>query len=587
VENAEAGRSGSSRRILLVEERAEELRNLSEMMDALEGLDLSFEAVAGVAEAKRRSVRGTFDLVVAGLAPAEGRPVEGTLRSIHALSQDSPVILLVDLEAEPLAARAVQRGGAQDYLVRGFLTPGLLGQAVRYALERRRMLGELRRARQREHGPASIDPLTNLPNRQVFYDRLSDALLLARQQSRMVAVLLLNLEGFKLVHRTLGSTIGDPLLQSIAERLTASLAPHLRGTDTVARLSGEEFAILLADVGRMDDISEAARGMVEAFERPFVLEGPEFFIAGSIGISVYPFDGADPESMVHTADLALRRSIEQGGNTFQFYLPAVNQQYLTRLELQNNLRMALARDEFTVHYMPQLEISTGRVSSLEALVRWRHPALGMVQPGDFIPMAEETGLILPIGERVLRAACVQARAWERQGAPPVRVSVNVSARQFQHQNPVTLVRRALDESGLEPGRLVLEITESAVMREPDAALATLRAIKETGARVAIDDFGTGYSSLSYLRSFPLDALKIDRSFVREIESRPGDEAIVTAIIAMARSLKLDVIAEGVETGKQLDWLRSRGCDEVQGYLISRPLPPEAVAGFLLRPAGGA
>jgi len=362
--------------------------------------------------------------------------------------------------------------------------------------------------------------------------------------------------------------------------VTASLSPHLRGTDTVARLSGEEFSILLADVAEMADVSRAAGGVIEAFGRPFVLEGHEFFISTSIGISVFPFDGSDPEAMVRNADLALRRSVEQGGNSFQFFLPAVNQQFLTRLELQNNLRMALARDEFVLHYMPQIEVSTGRVRSVEALVRWRHPTLGMVQPAEFIPIAEETGLILPLGERVLRAACVQARAWRRDGLPPVRVSVNVSARQFQHQNPVALVSRAIHESGLEPGDLVLEITESAVMREAGQALATLRSIRETGVRVAIDDFGTGYSSLSYLRSFPIDSLKIDRSFVREIASRPDDEAIVTAILAMARSLKLDVIAEGVETEGQLEWLRSRGCDEAQGYLISRPLPPDEVPAFL-------
>jgi diguanylate cyclase (GGDEF)-like protein len=570
--NGTEGTRGRAPRILLVEERAEDLRFLAEMLDA------SLETVVGLPEAKRWSIRETFDLI---LAAPRG---EDSLRSLTSLSQAAPVLLVVDLEEEPLALKAVHRGAAQDYLVRGFVTPELLEQAVRYALERRRMLGELRRARQREHGPASTDRLTNLPNRQVFYDRLGDALALARQQSQMVAVLLLNLEGFKLVHSTLGSSTGDPLLRSIAERVTASLAPHLRATDTVGRLSGEEFAVVLANVGEMRDAARAAEAVLEAFALPFVLEGREFFISTSIGGSLFPFDGADPESMVRNADLALRRAVEQGGNAFQFFLPAVNQQFLTRMELQNNLRMAIARDEFVLHYMPQLEVSTGRVRSVEALVRWKHPTLGMVAPAEFIPVAEETGLILPIGERVLRSACAQTRAWRREGLPAFRVSVNMSARQFQHQNPVALVTRAIQESGLEPGDLMLEITESAVMRDADHALATLRSIKETGVRVAIDDFGTGYSSLSYLRSFPIDALKIDRSFVREIASRPDDEAIVTAIIAMARSLKLDVIAEGVETEGQFDWLRSRGCDEIQGYLISRPLPVEDVAPFVRRTA---
>jgi diguanylate cyclase (GGDEF)-like protein len=569
-------------RLLLVEERPEQLRQLAEWIGRMERLAFSVETSAGLADAKRRSVRETFDLVLAGLPEAEGRPAEAAFRALHSLSQGAPVLLLVDLAGEPLAVKAVHRGAAQDYLVRGFLTPELLEQALRYALERRRMLAELRRARQREHGPASTDALTSLPNRQVFYDRLAEALAVARPQSRMVAVLLLHLEGFKLVHSTLGPSVGDPLLRAIAERATASLAPQLRGGDTVARLSGDEFAVVLADVAGMGEVSRAAEGVLEAFGRPVVLEGHEFFISTSIGVSVYPFDGSDAETLVRHADLALRRSVEQGGNAFQFYLPAVNQQFLTRLELQNNLRMAIARDEFVLHYMPQLEVSTGRVRSLEALVRWKHPTLGLVQPGDFIPVAEETGLILPIGERVLREACAQARAWSRSGLPPIRVSVNVSARQFQHQNPAALVARAIHESGLEPGNLILEITESAVMREADAALAVLRSIKEAGVRVAIDDFGTGYSSLSYLRSFPIDALKIDRSFVRELASRPDDEAIVTAIIAMARSLRLDVIAEGVESHGQMEWLRARGCDEVQGYLISRPLPAGDVPAFLRR-----
>ncbi|MBV8880638.1 MAG: EAL domain-containing protein [Planctomycetaceae bacterium] len=295
---------------------------------------------------------------------------------------------------------------------------------------------------------------------------------------------------------------------------------------------------------------------------------------------MHPFDGTDAESMLHNADIALRRAREQGSDCFQFYLPAVNDQFLTRLELQNSLRMALARDEFVVHYMPQLDVKGGRIVGMEALVRWKHPTLGLVQPSDFIPLAEESGLILPIGERVLRTACAQGRAWKQAGLPPIRVSVNFSARQFQHQNPVALVTRVLRETGLPPDQLELEITESAVMKDANAALGTLRSLKETGVHLSIDDFGTGYSSLSYLRSFPLHALKVDRSFVREITSRADDAAIVTAVIAMAHSLKLKVIAEGVETAEHLSWLHARNCDEVQGYHFSRPVAADA-AGKLL------
>jgi diguanylate cyclase (GGDEF)-like protein len=535
--------------------------------------------VTAIAEAKRRCVSQTFDLVLLDANFDDQQDLE-PLRSLAAQIAGTPIVLITDAAAESIAHQTVARGTAQDYLIKGHLDGRLLEQALLYAVERHRMLSVLRQRRRNEARSLSLDRQTHLPNRAAFYDRLGDVLMMTRQSSQMVAVMLVHLEGFKLVHNTLGAAIGDPLLKEIADRLLASLKGTLRNHDLVARLSGEEFAIVLSNIGEMKDVSRAAESIVAAFSDPIVLYGHEFFISTTIGISLHPFDGTDAESMLHNADIALRRAKEQGSDSFQFFLPAVNDQFLTRLELQNSLRMALARDEFVVHYMPQLDVKARRIVGMEALVRWKHPTLGLVQPSDFIPLAEESGLILPIGERVLRTACAQGRAWQQAGFPPIRVSVNFSARQFQHQNPVALVTRVLRETGLPPDQLELEITESAVMKDANAALGTLRSLKETGVHLSIDDFGTGYSSLSYLRSFPLHALKVDRSFVREITSRADDAAIVTAVIAMAHSLKLKVIAEGVETADHLTWLHARDCDEVQGYHFSRPVPADAASKLL-------
>ena len=578
----ESARTARAVRVLLIEACAESAAAVTSALAVSDRAAFEIAVVPGVADAHRRCMAQTFDLVLAGAALGDLQDLE-PLRLLSAqLAAAAPLVLLADLSSAALAHHAVARGTAQDYLVKGHAEGPLLEQALLYAVDRHKMLSDLKRRRRDDFTPRSVDRLTHLPNRAAFYDRLGDLLLQARQNSQMAAVLLINLEGFKLVHSTLGPEIGDPLLRDIAGRLLGSLEGHVKGQDLVARLSGDEFAIVLGELSQMQEVSRAAERILAAFAPPFILNAHEFFISPTIGISMFPFDGTDAESMLHNADIALRRAREQGSDSFQFYLPAVNDRFLTRLELQNSLRIALARDEFVVHYMPQLDVKGGQIVSMEALVRWNHPTLGLVPPSEFIPLAEESGLILPIGERVLRAACAQSRAWQKAGLPPIRVSVNFSARQFQHQNPVALVTRVLKDTGLTPGHLELEITESAVMKDADAALGTLRALKETGVHLAIDDFGTGYSSLSYLRSFPITSLKVDRSFVREVTSRTDDAAIVTAVIAMAHSLKLKVIAEGVETEQHLEWLHARDCDEVQGFHFSRPVPADAAAKLLAR-----
>jgi len=352
--------------------------------------------IPALPEAKRRCVTQTFDLVLIDVNLDDPQDLE-PLRSFASQVAATPIVLLADAGSESLAHQAVARGTAQDYLIKGHLGGRLLEQSLLYAIERHKMLSVLRQRRRDEVSTLSLDRLTHLPNRAAFYDRLGDLLMMARQSAQMVAVMLIHLEGFKLVHNTLGATIGDPLLREIADRLQRSLKASLKSHDLVARLSGEEFAIVLGNVPEMRDVSRAAEGVVAAFADPIKVTGLEFFITTTIGISLHPFDGTDAESMLHNADIALRRAKEQGSDSYQFYLPAVNDQFLTRLELQNSLRMALARDEFVVHYMPQLDVKGGKIVGMEALVRWKHPTLGLVQPSDFIPLAEESGLILPIG----------------------------------------------------------------------------------------------------------------------------------------------------------------------------------------------
>jgi len=420
------------------------------------------------------------------------------------------------------------------------------------------------------------DPLTELPNRALFLDRLAQALPRARWHERVVAVLCLDLDRFKIINDTLGHDVGDRLLQATAERLKQCV----REGDTVARVGGNELAIILADVAAVEDIPRVARKILEAHSLPFAIEGRELFASASVGISLYPNDGEGAQSLLKNANIAMHRAKDHGGNNYQFYSVQMAARSAERLELENSLRRALERGEFVLHYQPQLDLATGAITGVEALVRWQHPDLGLVSPLQFIPLAEETGLIVPLGEWVLHTACAQNRAWQGQGLTPMRVSVNLSGRQFQQQNLADRVARALDETGLAPSYLDLELTESILIHETETAISTLQQLDRMGTGILIDDFGTGYSSLSYLKRFPIGTLKIDRSFVRDIATDPNDAAIVTAITTMAHSLGMKVIAEGVETQDQLEFLRDRNCDAMQGYYLSRPIPAEDMSRFL-------
>ncbi len=417
---------------------------------------------------------------------------------------------------------------------------------------------------------AHYDELTGLPNRSMFHQRVGHALAQARRSAKELAILFIDLDHFKKINDTLGHEAGDRALKLIAERVRGCL----RESDTVGRLGGDEFVVLIEELPRSESVAEVATKILTAVARPFPLDAGEYHLTASIGISTYPGDSEDMQGLMKNADISMYRAKEQGRNNYQFYSVQMNVHTLERLALESDLRHALERDEFRLHYQPKVDIRSGRITGAEALLRWQQPARALVPPAQFIPLAEETGLIVPIGGWVLKAACLHNKAWLDQGLPRLTVAVNLSARQFAHASLLEDVARTLRDTKLAPASLEFEITESMVMRDPEHAVKLLGGLKKMGIRLSIDDFGTGYSSLNYLKRFPLDSVKIDRAFIQDLPGNADDAAITRAIIAMAHSLRLRVIAEGVETEEQLRFLRELGCDEMQGYLFSKPLPED-------------
>jgi diguanylate cyclase (GGDEF)-like protein/PAS domain S-box-containing protein len=433
-----------------------------------------------------------------------------------------------------------------------------------------------RRAEERVQYQAYHDALTGLPNRLLLRDRLTQALSHAQRMRKLLAVMFLDVDHFKLINDTLGHAVGDRLLQGLAERLIGCV----RDEDTVARMGGDEFALVFGGVGRAEDAGRLAEKVLEAVGRPFCLEEHELHVTASVGVALHPGDGGEPETLLQNADAAMYRAKEQGRNNYQLCTPGMNERALRRMALESSLRRAVERGELLLHYQPLLDTATRRVVGAEALLRWQHPERGLLMPDEFVPVAEESRLILPIGEWALREACLALRTWHQAGFGDIRMSVNISARQFHQAGLVASVRGALQQAGLPPRALEVEITESIAMSNVAWTAEVLQALRGMGIRVSIDDFGTGQSSLSYLKHFPLSTLKIDRSFVRDIAVDPEDEAIANAVIALAHVLGLTVIAEGVETEEQLSFLHRAGCEEFQGFLFSRPLPADHLLGLL-------
>ncbi len=452
-------------------------------------------------------------------------------------------------------------------------TPGLLLLGTMLSL---RILRQRRRTEEQLQHIALHDDLTALPNRLMFNRRLDEALSRHRRASTQLAIFFLDLDRFKVINDSLGHDLGDDLLRQVAERLRT----HSREGDTVARMGGDEFAVLIENPKSLMDISSCAQRLTEQTSAPYMLAGNDCRVTVSIGISVFPADGCDSQALLKAADVAMYRAKETGRDNYLYYTPAMNVHTVERLELESDLRHALERGEFLLHYQPKVEVATGLISGTEALLRWRHPRRGLVPPLEFIPLAEETGLIVPIGEWVLASACARTKAWQDQGFANLSIAVNLSARQFADPMLLPHLTRIIRTSKLDPSSLELEITESTVMSHGESAVIALEGLRSIGARIALDDFGTGYSSLAYLKRFPIDTIKVDRSFINDISVDPDDKKITRAIIAMAHGMRLKVVAEGVETVDQLAFLRSQRCDSVQGFLLYKPLPEQDIVAVL-------
>ena len=508
---------------------------------------------------------------------------DGVLRYTSARQlYDFPLAVIVGLSADEQLASA--RRDMRTYLWRAsagslllILIVGVLGRMSRQlALSRVRAVEAHIVHAERVQFLAYHDALTTLPNRSLFSKLLGQNINQAHRYNRQLAVLFLDLDRFKQVNDTLGHEAGDQLLQEVATRLKSCL----RGSDTVARLGGDEFVVLLPDLNEDMYVANVARKILSAIARPFVLLGHEFGVTASIGISIYPQDGMDEQTLTKNADIAMYHAKEEGKNNFQFFSEKLNADTLERLVLETGLRNALEQSEFQLHYQVKRDIDSGRITGMEALLRWQHPELGMVPPMQFIPVAEETGLIVPIGKWVLRTACLQNVAWQNQGLAHLSMAVNLTARQFYDENLLPDLRAILEATGMDARLLELEITESLLLRDVEKTLRIFSGFKDMGVRIAIDDFGVGYSSLSTLKQFPLDTIKIDRSFVRDGTSVAEDKDLTVAIIAMGRTLSLTVVAQGVETKEQADYLRNNACDEFQGFYLNMPVPADQIAELL-------
>ena len=554
-----------SQHVLLVEDNPGDVRLIREMLAEEPEAPFRLSSVDRLSRGLEFLTLNETALVLLDLSLPDSHGME-TFSRMYAHSPKTPIIVLTGNDDHALALSAVKRG-AQDYLVKGKIDRELLQRAMQYAVERKRYQEQLERQ-------ANYDGLTGLPNRQLLHDRLHQAVSTQRQ-IHSISVVFIDLDHFKDINDSLGHSSGDEVLRHVAERLRSSV----RDGDTVARIGGDEFVLILNDQTKEDVIFRAMKRIISKVSEPMRIGHRELNITCSAGISVHPQDGFDVETLLKNADAAMYRAKANGRNNFQFYTSEMNELVSERLTLEHSLRRALERNEFSLHYQPRVDLRTGAIVAVEALVRWQHPEYGLILPDRFIPIAEETGLIVEIGKWVLETACAQSRAWRNAGLAPVVVSVNLSARQLWEGGLAAMVAGILAETGVRPEHLEMELTESVVMHDTETVISTLRGLKAAGVRLSVDDFGTGYSSLSYLKRLPIDALKIDGSFVRDIDAglNVDDGILAQAIISLAHGLHLKVIAEGVESEAQMAFLKMHQCDEVQGFYYSTPLPPDECA----------
>ncbi len=533
--------------------------------------------------------REKFNLVLSDINMSGMSGIE-LIPKIHAAAPDT-VVMVISGEQTVESAIAAMRVGAFDYIEKPFDLKHV-EVAVRRALEHQSLLAQKRRHETHleelvQRRTAELDYLayhdvvTKLPNRALFEDRLAQAMVVqAQPQRKSLAVIWSCLDKFKKIQDTLGRAVGNRLLQLTASRLQQSVPENT----TIAKIDGDEFAILLTQIDGAETVVEFINKINEALNESFLIDEHEIFLTLSIGISIFPDDGKDAATLTKNASIAMHRATDKGGDNYQFYAAGMNDEAVKRMTLENNLRRALEREEFRVFYQPKVNAKTGQIGGVEALVRWQHPELGLIPPSEFIPLAEDTGLIEPLGEWVLRTACAQSHSWDASGFNSMFISVNLSPRQFQQANLLEIITEILETTEVNSSCLVLEVTESSIMKNTETAIETLRELKKMGIKIAIDDFGTGYSSLGHLKRLPIDILKIDRSFVCDVTTDADDAALVMAIISLAHNLSLKVLAEGVETEEQLKFLQLLRCDGWQGYLFSKPVAAEDLKPLLSRSA---
>ena len=562
---------------ILIIDDDEQIRKL---LKQLLGAENECTTVGSAEEALGVLDTATFDLVISdinmsGISGLELVPI------VLGKDSDSVVVMISGQQTIDYAIEAM-RVGAFDYITKP-LNIDHVEAAVRRALSHRNLLKEKRRYENHLHDLvkertaeverlAYFDRLTNLPNRLLFVDRCAEAVSGARNNNHLGGIVLVSIDRFKNINDTLGHTAGDLLLKEVAARFQS----RLKEGQTIARFEGAEFAFLFNEVTDAGDLAVVSLAITESLKPSFHLGAQEVFVTASIGVTVFPLNGEHSTAILQNAGAALYRAKKQGGNNYQFYSADMNAMALNRLALETSLRQAIDNQEFITYYQPVVNLASNRIVGLEALVRWQHPQLGVLPPSEFLGLAEDTGLILNISESVMRSACFQTREWQLQGLSGLRIAVNISARQFQQKDLIDKVIHALGESRLDPSCLELELTETSIMENPESAARILTEIRKLGVRIAVDDFGTGYSSLSYLKRLPIDTLKLDRSFVNGVPTDPDDAALVMAIVTLAHNLRLRVVAEGIETEEQLNFLRLLKCDEGQGYLFSRPQRAEVL-----------